>query len=209
MAGIFHPDSKLMRLMTGITNLVCLNLLWIICCIPIITAGAATTAMYSVLFAYITGQDDAVLKPFFRAFRNNFRQATFLWILHLLVAALMAAGVFYMTLGVETFVKVIFGIALFVYAAAASYCYPLLARYDTTSKAILMNSITLSCRHLLNSLCVVALNALPVVLILLAPKAFWQTILAWTLIGFSLSAWLNAKILLTVFQKYEKKEEEE
>ena len=76
MAGIFHPDSKLMRLMTGITNLVCLNLLWIICCIPIITAGAATTAMYSVLFAYITGQDDAVLKPFFRAFRNNFRQAT-------------------------------------------------------------------------------------------------------------------------------------
>jgi hypothetical protein len=72
-----------------------------------------------------------------------------------------------------------------------------------------MNSIPLSCRHLRNSRCVVALNALPVVLILLAPKAFWQTILAWTLIGFSLSAWLNAKILLTVFQKYEKKEEEE
>ncbi|MBQ1244270.1 MAG: DUF624 domain-containing protein [Clostridia bacterium] len=60
MGGIFHPESKLVRLMTLVTNLVCLNLLWLIGCIPVITAGASTAAMYSVLFAYLTGKDDAV-----------------------------------------------------------------------------------------------------------------------------------------------------
>lgn len=208
MGGIFHPDSKLMRLMTGVTNLVCLNFLWIICCIPIVTAGAATTAMYSVLFSYLTGQEDAVLRPFLAAFRDNFRQATPLWIMHLLVAAALVAGVFYMTLGVEAWVKVIFWIALTIYAAAAAYCYPLLARYNTTRKAALFNSFALVFRHPVSALSLVVFNALPFVLVLVAPQVFWQTILVWTLIGFSLCAWLNAKILLTVFRKYEKKEEE-
>lgn len=209
MAGIFHPDSKLIRLMTRLTNLVCLNLLWIIGCIPVITAGAATTAMYAVLFDYLTDREDAVFKPFLRAFRDNFRQATPLWLMHLLVAAALGAGVFYMTLGVETWVKVIFGAAVFVYAAAASYCYPLFARYHTTRKAALFNSFFLTFRHLLSSLCVVALNALPFGLILTVPAIFWQTILAWTLIGFSLCACFNAKILLGIFRQHENQEEKE
>lgn len=209
MAGIFHPDSKLMRLMNGITNLVCLNLLWIIGCIPVITAGAATTAMYSVLFSYLTGKEDAVLKPFLNAFRENFRQATPLWLMHLLVAAALGAGVFYMTLEVQTWVKVIFGILLFIYAAVASYCYPLLARFRTTRKAALFNSFFLTFRHLPSAVSLVVLNALPFLLILIAPKIFWQTILAWTLIGFSLCAWLNARLLLTVFKEYEKEQQED
>ena len=209
MAGIFHPDSKLVRLMTGLTNLVCLNLLWIISCIPVITAGAATTAMYSVLFSYLTGKDDAVLRPYLRAFRENFRQVTPVWIFHLLVAAALVAGVFYMTLGVEVWVKVVFGILLFVYAAAASFCYPLFARFHTTRKAALFNSFYLTFRHLLISVSLVLVNALPLLLILVAPKIFWQTILAWTLIGFSLCAWLNARTLLAVFKKYEKTEQED
>jgi uncharacterized membrane protein YesL len=209
MGGIFHPDSKLMRLLTFVTNLVCLNLLWIVSCIPIITAGAATTAMYSVLFSYLTQKEDAVLKPFLRAFRDNFRRVTPAWLLHILVAAVLIAGVFYMTLGVPILVKVIFGLALFFYAAASSYCYPLFARYDATRRETLFNSFALTFRHLFNSFCLVAVNSLPVALVVIAPQYFWQMSMVWTMIGFSLSAWLNAMILLTVFRQYEKKEEEE
>lgn len=209
MGGLFHPDSKLMRLMNGITNLICLNLLWIVCCIPVVTAGAATTAMYGVLFGYLTGRDDAVLKPFFCAFRDNFRQATPMWLLHLLVAAALVAGVFYMTLGVQTWIKVIFWIALFIYAAAAAYCYPLLARYNTTPKAALFNSFVLTFRHPLSAVSLVVFNAAPLALLLIAPQVFWQTILVWSLIGFSLCAWFNAKILLLVFRKYDKEEEDQ
>lgn len=209
MGGLFHPDSRLVRLMMLVTNLVCLNLLWIIGCIPVITAGASTTAMYSVIFAYITGKDDAVLKPFWRAFRENFKQVTPIWLMHLLVAAGLGAGVFYMTLGVETGVKVIFGIVLFIYVAAASYCYPLFARFNTTWKAALFNSFALTFRHLLTSASIVIINMLPLALVLIAPEIFWKLILAWTLIGFSLCAYLSGKLLLLVFRKYENKEQED
>lgn len=209
MGGFFHPDSRLVRLMMRITNLVILNLLWIVGCIPVITAGASTTAMYSVLFAYITEKDDAVLKPFFRAFRENFRQVTPVWLLHMLVAAALGAGVFYMTLGVKAWVKVIFGILLFIYLAAASYCYPLFARFYTTRKAALFNSFALTFRHLLTSVSMVVFNALPLALILIEPALFWKTILVWTLIGFSLCAYVNAKLAFRVFKQYENKEEED
>lgn len=209
MGGIFNPDSRLVRLMMRVTNLVCLNVLWIIGCIPVVTAGASTTAMYSVLFTYLNDTDDAVLKPFLKAFRENFRQVTPVWLMHILVAAALGAGVLYMTLGVETWVKVIFGIVLFIYIGAASYCYPLFARYHTTWKAAIFNSFALTFRHLLTSVSVVIINAVPVALLLIEPKLFWRTILVWTLIGFSLCAYLNAKLLLLVFRQYENKEEED
>lgn len=209
MGGLFHPESRLVRLMTLITNLICLNLLWIIGCIPVITAGASTTAMYSVIFAYLTGRDDAVLKPFCRAFRENFKQVTPIWLLHLLVAAGLCAGVFYMTLGVEAWIKVIFWTVLLIYVAASSYFYPLLARFCTTWKAALFNSFALTFRHLLTSASIVIINGLPLALILIAPELFWKLILAWTLIGFSLCAYLSGKLLLLVFRKYENKEEED
>ena len=116
---------------------------------------------------------------------------------------------FYMTLGVQSLVKVIFGILLFIYVAAMSYCYPLFARYHTTWKAAIFNSFALTFRHLPVSVSITVINAFPLALVLIAPAIFWKLILAWTLIGFSLCAYLNAKLLMTVFRQYENKEEED
>ena len=208
MGGIFRPDSPLMRFMMLVTNLLILNVLWIICCIPIVTAGASTVAMHTVLIGYINGKDDAVLKPFFRAFRENFRAVTPLWLVNFLIAAVMAAEAFYLSAGSALWLKVVFGILLFIYAAATSYLYPLFARYHTSARQALLNSFMLSVRHLASTVCVVTLNALPVVLLVALPALFWKTILLWTVIGFSLIAYLDLKILLPVFGKYETPPEE-
>lgn len=203
MGNIFRWDSPLMRFMMQITNLICLNVLWLLCCLPVVTAGAATTAMYYVLFQHITKQDDAVLKPFFKAFKENFRVVTPVWILHLLVGAVLAAEVFYMSRGAERWLQVIFGILLFVYAGVSAWLYPILARYDTPWKKALLNSVALSTRHIFSTLCVVILNAVPVALILFAPEAFWKTVFLWTVGGFSLIGYLCGRILLPVLARYE------
>ena len=208
MGNIFRPDSPLMRFMMLVTNLIILNILWLVCSIPVVTAGASTAAMYAVLLGYITGKDDAVLRPFFRAFRDNFRIATPLWILNLLVGGVLAAEIFYLTADTGLWLKIIFGVLLFIYSAATSYLYPILARYQTTGKAALFNSFALSMRHLLSSVCVVVLNALPVVLMVAFTEIFWKSILVWTLIGFSLIAYLDLRILLPVFKKYDPTPEE-
>lgn len=208
MGNIFRPDSPLMRFMMLVTNLIVLNVLWLLGCIPVVTAGASTAAMYSVLLGYITGKDDAVLKPFLRAFRENFRVATPLWILNLLIGGVLAAEMFYLAVDSGLWLKILFGVLLFIYSAATSYLYPIIARHQTTGKAALFNSFALSMRHLLSSVCIVVLNALPVVLMVAFTEIFWKSILVWTLIGFSLIAYLDLKILLPVFKKYDPTPEE-
>ena len=197
-----------MRFMMLITNLIALNVLWLLCCIPIVTAGASTVAMHTVLLSYINRKDDAVLKPFFRAFRENFRTVTPLWLMNLLVGAVMVAEIVYLAAGAELWLKVVFGVLLLIYGVATSYLYPLLARYETTARQALLNSFMLPVRHLLSSVCVVTLNVLPVFLLVAFPELFWKSILLWTVIGFSLIAYLDLKILLPVFQKYEPATEE-
>ena len=203
MGNIFRPNSPLMRLMTLITNLFCLNILWILSCLPVVTAGAATTAMYYVLFQYITKQDDSVLKPFFKSFKENFAGVTPIWIMHLLIGGALGAEIFYLAQGTQRWLQVIFGALLFIYVGVSSYLYPIMARYDTSRKKALLNSFALSTRHLFSTVCVVILNTLPVVLIVFAPELFWKTILLWTLGGFSILAYLNSKIILRVLQQYE------
>lgn len=209
MGNIFRLDSPLMKFMMLVTNLICLNILWLICCVPVITAGAATTAMYYVIFQYITKQDDAVLKPFFRSFKENFRSVTPIWILNLLIGLAFVAEFFYMSQGAETWLKVAFGILLLIYGGASSYLYPLMARYDTPVKNALRNSFTLSTRYLFSTLCVVALNAVPAILAVAAPQIFWKLIMVWLLGGFSLIAYINGRILLQIFKKHEPPTEEE
>ena len=201
MGNLFRPDSPLMRFMMLITNLIALNVLWLLGCIPIVTAGASTVAMHTVLLSYINRKDDAVLKPFFRAFRENFRTVTPLWLMNLLVGAVMVAEIVYLAAGAELWLKVVFGVLLLIYGAATSYLYPLLARYETTAKQALLNSFMLPVRHLLSSVCVVTLNVLPVFLLVAFPELFWKSILVWTVIGFSLIAYLDLKILLPMKQK--------
>jgi uncharacterized membrane protein YesL len=209
MGKLFRPDSPLMRFMMLITNLICLNVLWLLCCLPVVTAGAATAAMYSVLFLYITKQDDGVLKPYFKAFKENFKSVTPAWILHLLIGAALGAEAFYLSQGSELWLKAIFGILLFLYMGVGAYLYPILARYETTRKQALMNSILLSARHFFTTVCMVVLQAVPMTLILLRPDYFWKSILLWTVGGFSLIAYLCAKMILPVLKKYDPQPAEE
>lgn len=209
MGNLFRPDSPLMRFMMLITNIICLNVLWLICCVPVITAGAATTALYYTLFQFITKQDDSVLKPFFRAFRENFKLVTPVWILHLLIGAALGAEVFYLYRSTQLWLKVVFGILLLIYAGVSAYLYPILARYHTSRKRAVFNSVALSTRHLLTTVCVVTLNAVPLIVLLFLPELFWKTILFWTVGGFSLIAYLCSKMILAVLEKYDSQPEAE
>lgn len=205
MGNIFRWDSPVMRIMMLITNLLCLNVLWLICCLPVITAGAATTALYYVIFQYLTKQDDGVWKPFFKAFKENFKTVTPVWVLHFMIGGALGAEAFYLSRGAQPWLWLVFGVLLVVYAGTSAYVYPILARYNTTRKQAVFNSFALSTRHLFTTVCVVILNSVPLAMILLRPELFWKTVFLWTLGGFSLIAYLCGRMILPVLGKYEPK----
>lgn len=76
---LFCRDSPLWRALTKVVDLIWLNILFVICCIPVFTVGAALSAMYSVTLKMCVNEEGAISQDFFKAFRENFKQATILW----------------------------------------------------------------------------------------------------------------------------------
>ena len=206
---MFRYDSPFMRLMTLFANLVILNLLWLLCCLPVITAGAATASAYYVVFRWLTKEDDAVIKPFFKAFRQNFRPVTPIFVLNALVGAAMAAEIVYLSADSSALLRIIFAVIFFIFAAFTSWLYPIAGRYDSPMRQVMLNSITLTLRHPLTSLAVSLLNLLPVILFLFFEPLFWQSSILWIFIGFAAVALLNGYQLLRVFCRYDSPEQEE
>ena len=87
---LFNLDSPVMVFLSKVANLMILNVLTIICCIPIFTAGAAITALYYVTIKMARGDDPYIIKGYFKSFKENFKQATIIWLIMLVVIAIIA-----------------------------------------------------------------------------------------------------------------------
>lgn len=84
MNNIFNMDSKLMGYLRVFTNLLWLNILTVICSLPIITIGVSFTAMHTVLFQIRKNDEDSITRNFFKAFKENLIQSTIIWMIYLI-----------------------------------------------------------------------------------------------------------------------------
>ena len=95
MNSIFSYESKLVQMLLKLADLMILNLLYVACCLPVITIGAATSAMYSICTKLADkNQDVYVISGFFKAFASNFRQATLIWLIFLGIGAFLLFDLF-------------------------------------------------------------------------------------------------------------------
>ncbi|MBW9092095.1 DUF624 domain-containing protein [Microbacterium jejuense] len=206
MAGIFAPDSTLMRFLTRIADLMILNVLFLVSSIPLVTLPASLTALSFVSLRIASDTDRTITGDFVRSFRQNFRQAT---VLGLLVAA---AGAGLTAWYVVVTQLVTDGIARFVLLAAwfvlvfvalmwALYVFPYLAKFEGTTREVLRNARLMSFRHPLAPLTVIVLSVLAAVVTIFSPQATGYGLL-WLLIGFAAIAYLGALLFARVFERY-------
>ena len=88
-------DNWFFRTMALIGDWVLLSVLWVIGCLPVVTAGAATVSVFAVAHKMAAGQDYAVCRDFCKAFRRDFRQATVIWLPMLALALLLVLDGWY------------------------------------------------------------------------------------------------------------------
>lgn len=189
-------------------NLVMLNLLWILCSLPIITMGAATTALYYTLFQYQTNDEDAVLKPFFKGFAQNFKQATLLWLPMMAALLLMLFNIRYLfAIGGSTLLWTVVIFMTVLLLLMNSQMLPMLARFNMTNKEIIRSTAALSIMHFLSCLLMTALNAVPIVAFFADVYLFVQISPLWACLWFSVTAYLNSRTLLKIWQKHMPEEE--
>lgn len=140
---IFDSENAFFRIMGVVFDLIELNLLTLLCCIPVVTAGASFTAMHNTLWHMVRGEAGYVHTHFFAAFKRNFKQATLVWLVCLAVIVVMVGDV--MVLGqlggvmhdVLLMVLVIVGLLA---VSVAQYYFVFLSRYEGAIKVQLRNA---------------------------------------------------------------------
>lgn len=206
MVSIFAPDSALMRFLTRVADLMILNVLFLVTAIPVITLGAALTALNFVALRIATDTDRTILGDYFRSFRRDFRQSTVVGLIlgggaaaivawYIVVTELVTGGI------ARFLLLVIWYILAFAFVMSAVYVFPYLATFDDGTRQVLRNSRLMSLRHPLAPLMFVVLATLAVVVTIFSPQATGYGML-WLLIGFAAIAYLCALLFTRVFARY-------
>jgi len=203
MRNIFNFELPIMQFLSQVADLVVINILWILSCVPVITIGAGTTAMYRTTFAMLR-DEGSLINTFFSSFRLNFKQSTFLWIIELLSAALIAGDLYLIRSGEfegKLPLLVAFLISCLLFLFTVTYLYPFVAQFTNSSRNMLINAFMLSLKNLPKTLLMSALNSFPFLLLFFFPYWFLKTGFIWLLFGFSVIAYCNSLFLMRIFNK--------
>ena len=192
--------------MEKVGDLLLVNLLFVVCSLPVVTIGASATAMYYVL-GRIRRQERTVTKDFFRSFRENFRQATLYWGALLLVALALYWNFRLISGWTGTLYSVMMVLLILVSWFAVSWgslVFPLLSRFDNTSAVTARNAGILVLAVPLRTLAAAAINSLPVALAVFLPGVFALAAVLWLFCLFSAGAYGILCLLSPVFTQLEK-----
>lgn len=212
MSSLFNMDSPVMRFLSRVCDIMILNILCIICCIPVITAGASITAMYSITLKMVRGEESYIFKGFFKAFKENFKQSTIIWII------MAALGIFiYMDYRATAFLpgnmgsifQILIGALSILYFMVLVYIFPYTARFINDIKNIFKNSLLIAILNLPWTILLVVIPLGLGFITLLTTTTLIYGSMIWLLLGFASVAYLCSIILRKVFEKYEPHEETE
>ncbi len=166
MNGVFDYDSALMSLIRKLADVFVADILWLVCCIPIVTIGASTTALYYVTLRLVRESDGHVVQSFFQSFRTNFKQATAVWLIFVGLILVWCVD-FYYILFLSTwnplirYSMMIFLIVLaLVWVSMILYVFPIIARFENSTKEVMKNAYVMATKHIVTTiemLCILAL----------------------------------------------------
>lgn len=208
MKNIFNLESPLMQMLNRAGDMILLNVLFLICCIPVVTAGASIAALHKMMQELIYETDSGTFKGFFRAFKANFKQATIVWIVMLLVILSMGCDALLIITffsGSESvkWMLILLAVLAVLVCCVAAYMIPLLVRYQNTLREHLTNAAVLAIIKLPRTIGLVLLNLMPLILLSLSLNAFIQTLIFWVVIGFSFTTYMEVTLLKPVFAELE------
>lgn len=200
----FSPDSFAMRFLTLLCDLMYLNLLFLLFSIPLFTMGASLTAMYSVMFKMLHGDDPFIGKSFVRAFKDNFRQSTLIWIPLIIYELLFISGTHVTLVYLDPVYQPLqypLTIALFIIICISNYTFPQIALFDQKNIVTIKNAVLLAISNFPTTIFMIAI---PVILYIYgdySPKNTIQVFSILLFIGIAAITYYNAALLRRIFNK--------
>lgn len=220
---LFDYDNPFFMLMSRVWDLMILNFLAVLFCLPVITAGASVTALYYVTLKMAEDRESHIYRSFLKAFKDNFFQSTAINIILWLIGAVLMADFWYVVLGgtglpanpsaglagsgdalsgifstgspVRLAMAVIFLALLVMYMFTSLYVYAVQARFINPVHRTISNAFMMSVRHLPSTVLMVVLNA--AFFYIEVNYASWLAF--WAISG---PLYMNSVLLCRVFKRY-------
>lgn len=173
MQEIFSYDSWLGRAINKVADFFCLGLMWIIFSIPVITIGASTTALYYTVNKVLRHGNSSIWRAFGDSFKENFKQATIIWLIVILLYAVWILGCYFayiLYLGnvFPQFCWIVMLVITAIMVAWSCYLFPYAARFTNSVKDILKNSLIMAMMNMGSSVMVLLVVAVAII-------AMWST----------------------------------
>lgn len=195
---VFELDGPVYSVLNKIADFLILSILYVVCCIPIITIGAATTALFYASIKLVHNEG-YVTRNFFHSFRANFRQATCIWIPAIVFFGIMILNILFFLPDAEASsgsqIFLVLNVTLLLICAFIfAMVFPLLSRFQNTVLHTITNAFIMTARRLPWAFTASLLMYLPFICCFFFP-VFAPYILAfWCILGFGIFSYLAAYI---------------
>lgn len=203
----FGNDSLFGRIFGTLGDMITVNILFLLCSIPVITFGAAFTSMYYALLRNLKYGDSSLTRDFFSSFRQNFKQSTISWIISIIFIIVFSAdvgmfgpnGVYPMT--AIYYLIIVLAIIVMI---TAMFVFPVIATFQNTLKNLWTQAFFLAAKNIPLALAILILNAAPLYLSLTSPSPliFCTALFVWIIAGFGAIAWINTFLFYRIFSPY-------
>ncbi|MCL1997937.1 MAG: DUF624 domain-containing protein [Turicibacter sp.] len=200
MNGLFSLDSPLTKFLSSVSDVIILGVIWLLFSLPFFTIGASTTALFYVATRRISDKEGYLFRDFYSSFKANFKRATLLWLLWLVLLIVIGVNIFMLMYNEFDSTMVIFllplQICVFVELYFMSlYLFPLTARFDMTFLQTIKTSFFMANRHIPSTIaCVLITLAILAFAYLFFPPMF--------LIGMGIYAYATSYLFMRIFRKY-------
>ena len=204
--GFLDIEGPFMRLLDRVINLLWLNVIMIVFCLPVFTIGASFTAMHYVIFKMLHNEEGYIFRDFYKAFKENFKAATKIWLVLLAVGAFLGLDIYFIYKGSVTlpqYYKMGIYILFFMVLLGFVYIFPVLSHYENTMKNTLKNSYAMAMDGFIKSIVMVALLVAPWLGAAFIPNFIFICLFY----GITLPAYLSATLYEGSFKKFERAQE--
>ncbi len=170
MSNFFNMDNPLFSILSKIFDMLFISIVYIFLCIPIITIGPASTALYYTIVKVVRKERGYIFREFFKSFKLNFKRASIVGVLMVIIFVILGFDLAYaygLTAPDSTKGSLLMGVFIgitFLVVSFTQYIFPILSRFDMTIKQLIKSAVYMSMRHIHFTVLMIIVNAIAVVI---------------------------------------------
>ena len=206
MKRFFNPDYWLWKGFGRLADYFLISMCWLICCLPLVTAGSATIAMYDTVYHCIRENEGNLFRRFFTTLKSELLRGCLLTVIFAAAAFLLNAGYQVLTqLGdgsnAMTVLGIVYFCTLFIPLGIACWAVALESRFVYPLGQLLKNSFAFTFAYLPRTAAIVVVFVLVLNLCINFPF--------FLMVAPAAAGHLQSVFIEKVFKQYMPEEEEE